>query len=54
MDEIVNQQQLREDLDTFDIDEYLLKRKEEIDRKIRDYQIRIQALKLTRNKPHGR
>jgi hypothetical protein len=54
LDEIINQQQLREDLDSFDIDEYLLNRKEIIDRKINDYRIRIQALKLTRNKTNGR
>jgi hypothetical protein len=54
MDEIVNQQQLKEDLDSFDIDDYLLSKKETIDRKINDYRIRIQALKLTRTKSNGR
>jgi hypothetical protein len=54
MDEIVNQQRLTADLDSFDIDDYLLNKKETIDRKINDYRIRIQALKLTRNKLNGR
>lgn len=54
MDEIVTQQEIQQDLDTFDIDDYLMQKKEALDNRIKQYHIKIQALKLTRGKQNGR
>jgi hypothetical protein len=54
MDEIISQQKIKEDLDAFDIDLYLLKKKEALDKKIREHLIKVEAFKLTRSKNNGR
>ena len=48
MTEVVNQQQLEQELDTFDIDDYLMEKKARLDKRIQAYHIRVQALKITR------
>lgn len=55
LDEIVNQQKLKEDIDSLDIDEYLFEEKEKIDKQIQDYFIKLKALKLSKeNQKYGR
>lgn len=50
MEKITTQQEIHEDLDRFDIDDYLMNKKEELDNRIKQYHIKIQALKITRGK----
>ena len=54
MDEIVTQQEIHEDLDQFDIDDYLMNKKSELDNRIKQYHIKIQALKISRGEQNGR
>jgi hypothetical protein len=48
MDELITQQQIQQDLSTFDIDDYLMEKKEKLDKRIQQYHIKIQALKIAR------
>ena len=54
MDDLITQQTIREDVDSFDIDDYLMNKKVELDNRIKQYHIKIQALKLRRGEQNGR